>query len=156
MRATEPAVRRLCQNLGSVGFVDDLVQETYLRAARSLRGFRSESPVLPWLLTIARRTCADHVRRRQRERRLVDRLESEVRTAPTVHQPSVPIDDVLDALPQDRRDAFVLTQFQGLSYEEAAEVLGCAVGTIRSRVSRARQALLGAVDADAEASSRPA
>jgi RNA polymerase sigma-70 factor (ECF subfamily) len=67
----------------------------------------------------------------------------------TVESPAAPaetIDDVLDVLDADRRDAFVLTQLVGLPYEEAAAALGCPVGTIRSRVSRARAQLLAALD----------
>ena len=56
------------------------------------------------------------------------------------------VDDLLDVLAADRREAFVLTQLVGLSYEEAAAVVGCPIGTIRSRVARARADLLVAVD----------
>ena len=144
---TQEVVWRLCASLGSGIDVEDLVQETYLRAIGSLDSFRAESPVLPWLITIGRRTCADQVRRRQRQRRLIDRIERTTDRTPH-HGPGVPVDDVLDQLHEDRRDAFVLTQFGGLSYDEAAEVLGCPVGTIRSRVSRARADLLALVAAE--------
>ena len=77
VRLTEPAVWQVCVVLGSEGEVEDLVQETYLRALRSLPRFRGDAPVRLWLLSIARRTCADHVRRRQRHRRLLERLTSE-------------------------------------------------------------------------------
>ena len=83
-----------------------------------------------WLLSIARRTCADHVRRRQRRPRLTQRLAHEA--TPAQADP-------------DRRDAFVLTQLVGLSYDEAAVVAGCPIGTIRSRVARARAELQEAV-----------
>ena len=77
VRATQPAVWRLCSSLGTPGSVEDLVQETYLRAMRSLPAFRGETPVQVWLLSIARRVCADDIRKRQRVRRLVDRLARE-------------------------------------------------------------------------------
>ena len=70
---------QVCAVLGSDGEIEDLVQETYLRALRSLPRFRGDAPVRLWLLSIARRTCADHVRRRQRQRRLLDRLTIEAR-----------------------------------------------------------------------------
>ena len=57
----------------------------------------------------------------------------------------VGIDDLLDTLGTDRREAFVLTQLLGLSYEEAAVALGCPIGTVRSRVARARADLLAEV-----------
>lgn len=145
VRATQPAVSSLCEMLGSPGEHDDLVQETYLRALRSLPGFRSEAPVQVWLLAIARRVCADHVRRRQRQRRLADRLGSLRFSSEAPATDGVT--DLLDALDDDRREAFVLTQVLGLGYEEAAVVLDCPVGTIRSRVSRARAQLFEMVRA---------
>ena len=140
---TQPAVWRLCSALGSPGEEEDLVQETYLRALRALPSYRGEAPVLAWLVSIARRVCADHVRRRQRQRRLLGRLMAGGVEASTT-QPA-PVDDLVRALHPDRRDAFVLTQLVGLSYEEAAEALGCPVGTIRSRVARARSDLFDVV-----------
>ena len=99
-------------------------------------------------LSIARRVCADHVRRRTRQRRLVTRL---IATADTNPQPaSENVDDLVRQLDPDRREAFVLTQLLGASYEEAAEIVGCPIGTIRSRVARARIDL-GRVVRDAEA-----
>jgi RNA polymerase sigma-70 factor (ECF subfamily) len=143
VRRTQPDVWRVCRALGSAGEEEDLVQETYLRALRAIGSFRGESTVRAWLLAVARHTCADHVRRRARQRRLVDRLR------PLAHEataaPPATIDDLLVALDPDRREAFVLTQLLGLSYEEAAAALECPIGTIRSRVARARADLLGIV-----------
>jgi RNA polymerase sigma-70 factor (ECF subfamily) len=143
VRQTQPAVWRLCTALGSTGEVEDLVQETYERALKALPAFRGDAPVQMWLLGIGRRVCADHVRRRQRQRRLMARLSlygAESSTA--VDEPT---DDLLHVLDADRREAFFLTQVLGLSYEEAASVIGCPIGTVRSRVSRARSDLLAAV-----------
>jgi RNA polymerase sigma-70 factor (ECF subfamily) len=150
VRRSQPAVWRVCAALGSDGEVDDLVQETYLRAVRALPGYRHEAPVLVWLLSIARRTCADHVRRRQRQRRLVERVAATIsRTCDPVPPPAsgaVVVSDLLEALDPDRREAFVLTQLAGLSYDEAAHVVGCPIGTIRSRVARARADLVALLD----------
>jgi RNA polymerase sigma-70 factor (ECF subfamily) len=139
VRATQASVWRLCVALGSPGSVDDLVQETYLRALPALPTFRGEVPVQAWLLSIARRVCADDVRRRRRARRLAARLDQMARDTPASQHASV--DDLLDSLEPERRDAFVLTQVLGLSYEEAAAVMGCPIGTVRSRVARARAEL---------------
>jgi RNA polymerase sigma-70 factor (ECF subfamily) len=139
VRRTQAPVWRLCRHLGSPGEEEDLVQETYLRALRALPAHRGEAPVLPWLLSIARRVCADHVRRRQRQRRLVDRLRAT--TVEDVAVLSPRIDDLLAHLNPDRRAAFVLTQLIGLSYADAAAALDCPVGTVRSRVARARRDL---------------
>jgi RNA polymerase sigma-70 factor, ECF subfamily len=142
VRRTQPAVWRLCGVLGSPGEEADLVQETYLRAFSSIARYRGDAPVQIWLLSIARRVCADHVRRRQRQRRLLEHITT------YTHEFSVPAhevgDDLLDILDADRREAFVLTQLVGLSYQEAATVIGCPIGTVRSRVSRARGDLLDA------------
>lgn len=149
VRATQPMVWRLCTALGSPGEEDDLVQETYLRALSSLDRYRADAPVVPWLLSIARHVCADHVRRRVRQRRLVDRIgrlaiDGDAAT-PSPSSAGTSLQELVDALDHDRRDAFVLTQVMGLSYEEAAEVVGCPIGTIRSRVARARADLVEAV-----------
>jgi RNA polymerase sigma-70 factor (ECF subfamily) len=146
VRRTQPVVWSVCRALGTPGEEADLVQETYLRAVRSLSTYRGEAPVRSWLLSIARRVCADHVRRRQRHRRLIDKLVRHAEHA--VVAPTDSVDDVIAALSPDRREAFLLTQYAGLGYEEAAELLGCPVGTIRSRVSRARADLLTALRAD--------
>jgi RNA polymerase sigma-70 factor (ECF subfamily) len=144
VRRTQPAVWRLCAALGSAGEEDDLVQETYLRALRGLAGFRGDAPVQPWLLSIARRVCADHVRRRVRQRRLLDRVG---RATPPATDAPLPdgSEQLLAVLSDERREAFVLTQVVGLSYDDAAIVVGCPVGTIRSRVARARGDLLAAL-----------
>jgi RNA polymerase sigma-70 factor (ECF subfamily) len=150
VRRTQPAIWRLCNVLGSPGDEDDLVQDTYLRAFRSLPSYRGEAPITAWLLSIARRVCADHVRHRVRERRLVGAL-AQAADDQWVAAPGNPTMGLLDAIDPDRREAFVLTQVAGLSYDEAAIVLECPVGTIRSRVARARVDLVTEVSA-AEAS----
>lgn len=148
VRATQDVVWRLCSALGSPGEEEDLVQETYLRAVRSLAGYRGDAPVRVWLLAIARHVCADHVRRRQRQRRLVERAIhfAERDAVPALDATPDLSGDLLDVLDPDRRAAFVTTQLLGLSYEDAAAVLGCPIGTIRSRVARARSQLLAAVE----------
>lgn len=142
VRRTQVDVWRLCTALGSRGDEADLVQDTYLRAMRSLGTYRGDASVRTWLLAIARNVCADHVRSRVRRRRLEDRAHDRAVLDDTVRRAAdtgpAPIDDVLAALDPDRREAFALTQLLGLSYDEAAVALDCPVGTIRSRVSRAR------------------
>lgn len=144
VRATQPEVLRLCRHLVDAASAEDLAQDTYVRALRSLPGYRGDAPFRLWLLSIARRTCADHLRGRVRRRRLVERL----RAAPVETTPpalgSVAEYDQLAGLTPDRRAAFVLTQLLGLSYDEAALACSVPVGTIRSRVSRARGDLLSA------------
>jgi RNA polymerase sigma-70 factor (ECF subfamily) len=149
VRATQHDVASLCRHLGDPDSVDDLVQETYQRAFVSLHRFRATGPAKHWLLTIARRTCADGTRRRVRRRRLDQRvttLARDIEVRP--HDSSAAeIDDLLFLLDDDRRAAFVLTQLNGLRYDEAAAMLDVPIGTIRSRVSRAREQLLAALQA---------
>jgi RNA polymerase sigma-70 factor, ECF subfamily len=144
---TQVSVRRLCQALGSGHDIDDLVQETYLRAFRAVPTRSTDGNVTAWLLTIGRRACADAVRERQRHRRIQDRaiaLFPRDRTPDRTH-----VSVLLDEIDDQRREAFVLTQLAGLSYEEAAEICGCPVGTIRSRIARARRDLIDAEHASA-------
>lgn len=138
VRATQPDVWRLCAHLGSPQVADDLTQETYARAFTSLHRFAGRSSVRTWLLGIARHVCADAVRSAVRERALPQPAE---RTVADLGE-SVALRALLDGLDPDRREAFVLTQIVGLSYAEAADVCRCPVGTIRSRVARARDDLV--------------
>ena len=146
VRATQSDVWRLCAALGDRDSADDLTQETYLRAFGSLHRFGGRSSVRTWLLAVARRVCADALRARRRRPSLVrlDPAEVEVGDGADRVGQSVAVDDLLARLDADRREAFVLTQLLGLSYAEAAEVAGCPVGTVRSRVARARADLVQA------------
>lgn len=141
---TERDVRDLCRYLGDRDNADDLAQETYRRAVASLHRYRADGPAKHWLLTIARRTCADATRSRVRRRRthqaVIGQIGQSDVVTPATARPE--FDDLLDALDPDRRAAFVLTQLNGFQYDEAAEVLGVPIGTIRSRVARARAHLL--------------
>ena len=126
---------------------EDLTQETYARAFRSLPGFRAESSVRAWVLSIARRVAADHLRSaRSRPRIVPDAMTETDPTTPGDLAESVVLRGLLDLLDPDRRMAFVLTQVVGLPYAEAAQVCGCPVGTIRSRVARAREDLASHLD----------
>jgi RNA polymerase sigma-70 factor, ECF subfamily len=152
VRATQTDVWRLCAALGDRQSADDLTQETYLRAFGSLHRFEGRSSLRTWLLAIARRVCADAVRSRRRRRlSLVPEdadleLLSRGEGADRVGEGAV-VTDLLARLDADRREAFVLTQLLGLPYADAAEVAGCPVGTIRSRVARARADLVDALAA---------
>ncbi len=145
VRATQRDVWRFVAGLVDPGSADDLTQETYLRAFRGLGGFAGRSSARTWLLAIARHVCADHLRTLQRRRRLSGQLPD----PEAVPDPAglVGLTRLLHALPDDRREAFALTQLAGLSYEEAAATCGVPVGTIRSRVARARIQLVAQVTA---------
>jgi RNA polymerase sigma-70 factor (ECF subfamily) len=139
---TNRAVWRVCAALVDVTSAEDLTQETYLRAVPSLPAYRGESSLLSWLLTIARRVCVDEIGRRQRERKTLARLAAERRPFSTDPMAANDIADAVNRLSDDRREALLLTTVAGLSYADAATICGCPVGTIRSRVARAREELV--------------
>jgi RNA polymerase sigma-70 factor, ECF subfamily len=143
---TQAEVWRLCRHLGGRQSADDLTQETYARGLRALPRFRGDSSARTWLLVIARRTVADDIRWATRARR---HPAAPPEPAPD-HAGAVALDARLAELDADRRAAFVLTQLLGLPYAEAAEVCDVPVGTIRSRVARAREQLLDTFDERAE------
>ncbi|HEY5272412.1 MAG TPA: sigma-70 family RNA polymerase sigma factor [Acidimicrobiales bacterium] len=140
VRRTQPAIWRFCAHVVGPSDADDATQETYLAAWRALPSYRGEASARTWLFVIARRSADRVGRRHRRWRELADHLP-----APSpASQPglAMELEDGLSRLDSDRRVALVLTQVIGLSYKEAAEVCECAVGTIRSRVARARDELL--------------
>lgn len=142
---TQADVWRLCAHLVDRDAADDVTQEVYLRALPALASFRGESSARTWLLSIARRTCMDELRRRHRRRALLDRVRSRASVAGQIEPDvadGVAVEQVVAGLDPHRREAFVLTQVLGLSYAETAEICGCEIGTVRSRVSRARAALV--------------
>nr|WP_320065346.1 sigma-70 family RNA polymerase sigma factor [Micromonospora sp. RTGN7] len=147
VRATQAEVWRFAAALVDRDSADDLTQETYLRAFRALPGFEGRSSVRTWLLGITRRACADHLRTVVRRRRLTERLVAHAHTDRPYPDPAGQLGaaDLVRRLPAERRAAFVLTQLLGLSYAEAAAVEGVPVGTIRSRVARARVDLVDSV-----------
>lgn len=148
IRGTAPQLRRMLRSLCDSGHEEDLVQETYLRAFGSLRRYAARSPARLWLLAIARRVAADHVRAARRSPRTTG-IDTFHRADALRHHPgpggAVELRHLIAGIDRERREAFVLTRVIGLSYAEAAEVCDCAVGTIRSRVFRARTDLAAAL-----------
>lgn len=157
IRDTQADVWRFAAHLIDPQSADDLTQETYLRAVRAAPSFGGRSSARTWLLAIAHRVCMDELRVRTRRRRRDALLPwaGPARVAPDVAGEVTATALVADLDP-DRRTAFVLTQLIGLSYEEAAQASDCPVGTIRSRVARARADLVQALDPDRAVTVRPA
>lgn len=156
VRRTQPDVWRLAAHLVGREDAADVTQDTYVRMWRALPRYRADASARTWLLVIARRTCVDALRRRARHRRLVlsraadsggSDTEGIEPCAVTQADEHVALDAMVGELAPDRRDAFVLTQMIGCSYDEASLVCGVPVGTIRSRVARARQDLVAALAA---------
>ncbi|MGW6455383.1 sigma-70 family RNA polymerase sigma factor, partial [Streptomyces sp. NPDC055078] len=115
---------------------DDLAQDTFLRALSSLHRFEGRSSARTWLLSIARRTVVDSLRHAAARPRISgcdDWLAAAERAQPCGlpgFDDGIALAELLDLLPDDRRQAFVLTQLTGLPYAQAALVLDCPVGTV--------------------------
>ena len=153
VRATQADVHRFLVHLSGPADAEDLAQETYLRALRTLPSFAARSSARTWLLSVARRVAVDAVRtavRRPRTRGADDWQAQLDRAAPlrSGGQEAVLLRELVGELDTERREAFVLTQMLDLSYADAAQVCGCPVGTIRSRVARAREDLVAALAED--------
>ncbi|MGW6704431.1 sigma-70 family RNA polymerase sigma factor [Streptomyces sp. NPDC054956] len=157
VRAVQRDVRRYVSYLSAdPQSADDLTQETFLRALGSLHRFEGRSSARTWLLSIARRTVVDSLRHKAARPRIADR--DDWQTAAEQTQPrglpgfedGVALAELLAEIPDERREVFVLTQLLGLPYAEAALMLGCPIGTVRSRVARARSSLIDLLT-DAEA-----
>jgi RNA polymerase sigma-70 factor (ECF subfamily) len=129
---------------GDADRADDLVQDTLVRAWDHVDKFQEGTNLRAWLFTILRNTYFSHYRKRRRE---VEDKEgtraAELAVLPDQHAHLDLADfrKALATLPADQREALVLVGAAGFSYEEAASVCGCAVGTIKSRVNRAHTRL---------------
>jgi RNA polymerase sigma-70 factor (ECF subfamily) len=148
VRATQADVWRYVAYLVDRANADDLTQETYLRALRGLRTFQAQTAARVWLLSIARRAVVDHFRKQGRSPQVATSLDAADGVVDRIGQSQpdaageLSLRLLIAGLDEDKRAAFVLTQVQGLSYAEAAEVCGVPIGTIRSRMARAREQLL--------------
>ncbi|OFV47219.1 RNA polymerase sigma-H factor [Oligella urethralis] len=153
--------RRILRLLGRILYnqsdVEDVAQETFLKAYRALPKFRNESAFYTWLYRIAVNTARNHLSSKQNQLFVSDQLESQDGETfslldnltdgetPETHMHNREILEALQAalddLPEQLRQAIVLRELEGLSYEEIAGVMDCPVGTVRSRIFRAREAI---------------
>lgn len=124
---------------------DDLVQITYEQAFRSWRTLRDVRAARAWLFKIARNAAVDSFRRERArpEIALVDSEELDVEVSISLDPvQSIDLDTALLRLPSDQAEAIVLSDLWGFTYAEIAAISGCAVGTVRSRISRGRARLV--------------
>jgi RNA polymerase sigma-70 factor (ECF subfamily) len=117
---------------------DDVTQDAFLRAFRFLKGFRGDSRFTSWLFRIARNCAMDAIKARKSH---LDR-EPPPPVGPSDPQARIELQAALDAVSDEHREAFLLIEVFGLSYQEAADVLGVRVGTVKSRMHRARIAMV--------------
>lgn len=152
IKATQKDVWRFVTYLSDAGSADDLTQETFLRAIGAIERFSGRSSARTWLLSIARRVVADHIRHVQSRPRAAVGADPEQVSRGDRHargfEELVEVTTMIAGLSAEQREALLLTQLLGLPYADAAAVCGCPVGTIRSRVARARDALLADVERD--------
>lgn len=145
MLATVPSLRAFAVSLsGNIDRADDLVQETLLRALANIDRFRPGTNLPAWLFTILRNHFRSEYRKRRREVEDADGKHTEsLKSQPEQmwHVEFGELRAALAKLPGDQREALILVGASGFSYEEAAEICSCAVGTVKSRVSRARARL---------------
>jgi RNA polymerase sigma-70 factor (ECF subfamily) len=154
-----PSLRAFAVSLAqNADKADDLVQETLVKAWDKQDSFQPGTNLKAWLFTILRNEFYSQMRKRGRE---VQDSEGIMTSRLAVHpsqQGKVDLEDfrnALELLPEDQREAIVLIGASGFSYEEAAEICDCAVGTIKSRVSRARAKLQEILDISGEAEYGP-
>jgi RNA polymerase sigma-70 factor (ECF subfamily) len=140
-----PSLRAFAISLcGNVDRADDLVQETLLRALANIHSFQPGTNMSAWLFTILRNHFRSEYRKRRREVEDGDGRYAETLKSQPEQYGRVEIREFREALthlPADQREALILVGASGFSYEEAANICGCAVGTIKSRVNRARTRL---------------
>jgi RNA polymerase sigma-70 factor (ECF subfamily) len=150
--AAVPSLRAFAISLcGNVDRADDLVQETLLRALANIHSFQPGTNMPAWLFTILRNLFRSEYRKRRREVEDPDGGYADtLKTHPeqTGHVEFKEFRTALNKLPEDQREALILVGASGFSYEEAAEICGCAVGTIKSRVNRARTRLASILNID--------
>jgi RNA polymerase sigma-70 factor, ECF subfamily len=145
MLAAIPSLRAFAVSLsGSVDRADDLVQETVMRAMASIDSFTPGTNMAAWLVTILRNLFRSQYRKRRREVEDPDGSYQASLKAPPDQFGRLEFKELVEALaklPHLQREALLLVAASGFSYDEAAAICGIAVGTVKSRVSRARQLL---------------
>lgn len=150
MLAALPGLRAFAVSLsGQQDKADDLVQDTIMKAWGKRDSFEMGTNIKAWLFTILRNEFYSQMRKRGREIQDSDGFYTERLAVHPSQYGSLDLQDfrkALNELPDDQREAIILIGASGFSYEEAAEICECAVGTIKSRVSRARVRLQELLD----------
>ncbi|KAF1084131.1 ECF RNA polymerase sigma-E factor [Sporotomaculum syntrophicum] len=141
--------------MGNHADASDLAQDTFIRVYQALTGFRGDAAFSTWLYRIATNICRDELRKRQRRRsvsmdEMIDFSPTNMPAADGSYSPEEIVQRremqrqvqlCLNELSDDHRLILILREIQGLSYEEIATALQCSIGTVKSRISRARSAL---------------
>jgi RNA polymerase sigma-70 factor, ECF subfamily len=154
-----PSLRAFGMSLsGRSDIADDLVQETLMKAWAHQASFQPGTSLKAWLFTILRNEFYSLLRKRRREVEDADGEFSNRVASPGGQLGHLDMADLRIALlklPEDQREAIILVGASGFSYQEVAEICGVAVGTIKSRVSRARDKLAALLGGDGQRASTP-
>ena len=153
IRAFEQIVRRFQTDvlrlsmhvIRDAGAAEDAAQETFLRAFRFLRRYRGDARFSTWLFSIARNCALDELRRTTKGGHPTEDIGLEVVSPDSAPHVGIEIREAMGRLSIDLREAVILIDMFGMSYREASVVAGVAEGTVKSRVHRARQALIEAL-----------
>ncbi len=158
LKANEQSVYATCYHfMGNAEDAEDLAQETFLKAFRAIKMFRGDSSFKTWVLHIAANTCRDELRKKKKTklvsldapvqtqngeiaRQLCDNLEGPEQELEKKETQLI-VQQAISELNYEYKEILILREFQGLSYSEIAKVLNCNEGTVKSRLSRARNAL---------------
>ena len=150
-----PHLRAFARGLcGRADLADDLVQETIMRAWAARSGFAPGTNLKAWTFTIMRNHFLNELRRSRRQTQLDEGVAETLLVEEAQQEDGLHMSDLqraLDQLPAERREALLLIGASGFSYEEAAQVCGVAIGTMKSRVARGRAQLHRLVDASDQA-----
>ena len=150
--------------MGNHADAGDLAQDTFIRIYKSLSGYRNDASFSTWLYQVAANLCRDELRKKKRRRSVsIDEL---IETSPTnmpvaddayspeniveMHESFRQVQACLNELSDDHRLILIMREMQELSYEEIAGMLQCSMGTVKSRISRARNALRSIMDRKGE------
>lgn len=128
---------------GDRGLSEDLVQEVFLRILKYRQSYQPDTPFRAWIYQIARNARVDFLRRHRPETTLEPEMEPAIVPADRAqkHQEAAMLHRALLALSDEKREVLVLSRFQGLKYEQIAQLMGCEVNTVKVRVHRALQEL---------------
>jgi RNA polymerase sigma-70 factor (ECF subfamily) len=150
-------IRLLSRMLRDADEIEDIAQEAFIKAYRALPQFRGDAAFYTWLYRIAVNTAKNHLASRGRsmptisdqamgddddpDERLVAQDIGTPETELLSKQVAIAVNEAVEALPQELRQAITLREIEGMSYEEIAEYMDCPIGTVRSRIFRAREAI---------------
>ncbi len=145
-----PHLVRYASTIVGAVVAEDIAQESLLRAWRYFASYDGKGSFRAWILRICRRCAIDYFERETRERKKTEAAATLAMTASVerhIPQNALHVELLISSLPSEEREVFVLTQIVGVSYQETAEIVAIPIGTVRSRIARARRRLVAQLKA---------